>query len=183
MESQTRSSKLEPLFGNHRLHPSTHQSMSQRKTKRVATAGRSYGGRSEKFVEGFGRDCQKLPPNFSEVHPASKAMESQTRSSKRAPRELQHWRVQANPPTLCQPSANPICQPFANPSPTFSANPLSNPLFPWTPGTHLETRVNGFFKNLIVGTSPTLTLIFFFLVLGDKQGTKKKQGFFSLPSL
>ena len=53
-----------------------------------------------------------------------------------------------------QPFANPSPtprQPFANPSPTFRqpfANlfwqPLSNPLLPWTPGTRLETRVNGF---------------------------------------
>ena len=73
---------------------------------------------------------------------------------KRAPRELQNWRVQGNPPTLCQPFANPSPthrQPFANPSPTsrqpfasLFCQPLSNPLFPWTPGTRLETRVNGF---------------------------------------
>ena len=64
-------------------------------------------------------------------------MQSQTRSSKRVPRELRNWRVQGNPPTLRQPFP-----------PTFSANlfcqPLSKPLFPWTPGTGLETRVNGF---------------------------------------
>ena len=30
-------------------------------------------------------------------------MESQIQSSKRAPRELQNWRVQGNPPTLRQP--------------------------------------------------------------------------------
>ena len=51
-------------------------------------------------------------------------------------------------------SANPsptLCQPFANPSPTFRqlfanlfCQPLSNPLFPWTPGTRLETLVNCF---------------------------------------
>ena len=49
-------------------------------------------------------------------------------------------------PTLCQPFANPsptFRQPFANPLPTFSANPSPTPLFPWTPGTRLETRVNG----------------------------------------
>ena len=76
-------------------------------------------------------------------------MESQTHVSKRAPRrEFRNWRVQGNPPSL---SANPLPtlrQPFANPLPTFAANlfcePLSNPLFPWTPGTRLETRVNGF---------------------------------------
>ena len=43
-------------------------------------------------------------------------MESQTRSSKRPPRELQSWRVQGNAsPTLCQPFANlspTLCQPF-----------------------------------------------------------------------
>ena len=53
-----------------------------------------------------------------------------------------------------QPFANPSPtprQPLANPSPTFRqpfanlfCQPLSNPLFPWTPGTRLETRVNGF---------------------------------------
>ena len=44
-----------------------------------------------------------------------------------------------------------IHQPFADPSPTFRqpfanllCQPLSNPLFPWTPSTRLETRVNGF---------------------------------------
>ena len=82
------------------------------------------------------------------------SMESQTRVSKRAPREFRSWRVQGNPPTLCQPFANPLptlCQPFANPSPTFRqpfahlfCQPLSNPLFLWTPGTLLETRVNSF---------------------------------------
>ena len=35
--------------------------------KKVATAGRSYGGPSEKFVEGCGGNFQKLSPNFSEV--------------------------------------------------------------------------------------------------------------------
>ena len=48
----------------------------------------------------------------------------------------------ANPlPTLCQPFANPLPtlrQPFAN----LFCQPLSNPLFPWTPGTRFETRVN-----------------------------------------
>ena len=73
-------------------------------------------------------------------------MESQTRVSKRTPREfpkLESARKSANP--LPTPR-----QPFANPSPTFRqplANllyqPLSNPLFPWAPGTRLETRVNG----------------------------------------
>ena len=84
-------------------------------------------------------------------------MGSQTRSSKRAsklaPRELQKWRVQGNPsPTLRQPFADPsptLRRPFANPSPTFRqpfanlfCQPLSKPLFPWTPGAGLETRVN-----------------------------------------
>ena len=56
--------------------------------------------------------------------------------------------VQGNPLTLRQPFANPsptLCQPFANPSPTFYqpfanlfCQPLSNPLFPWTPGTRLD---------------------------------------------
>ena len=62
-------------------------------------------------------------------------MESQTRVSKRVPREFRNWRVQGNPPTLRQP--------FANPLPTFSANPSPTPIFPWTPGTGLETRVSG----------------------------------------
>ena len=54
------------------------------------------------------------------------SMESQARSSKRAPRELQSWRVQESPPTLCQTFTNPVPtrrQPFPNPLPTFSANP------------------------------------------------------------
>ena len=70
-------------------------------------------------------------------------MESQTRVSKRAPREFRNWRVQGNPLTLRQPFANPSPtprQPFAN----LFCQPLSNPLFPWTPGTRLETLVNGF---------------------------------------
>ena len=125
-------------------------------------------------------------------------MKSQTQSSKRAPRELQNWRVQpvgskwrfaalrfvhsqdireirgpnafktrlkctchqsalsvtrqtctwncrvqGNPPTLRQPFANPsptFRQPFAN----LFCQPLSKPLFLWTPGTGLETRVNVF---------------------------------------
>ena len=56
-----------------------------------------------------------------------------------------------------QPFANPsptLCQPFVNPLPTFRqpfanlfCQPLSNPLFPWAPGTRLETRVNGFFDE------------------------------------
>ena len=74
-------------------------------------------------------------------------MESQTQSSKRAPRELQSWRVQGNPRSLCQPSANPpptLRRPFADPLPTFSANLFSKPLFPW-----IETRVNGFLAVLI----------------------------------
>ena len=52
-------------------------------------------------------------------------MESQTRSSKRALRELQNWSVQGNPPTLCQPFANlspTLCQPFL---PTSLQAPLS----------------------------------------------------------
>ena len=67
-------------------------------------------------------------------------MESQTHVSKGAPQEFRNWRVKENPPTLCQPFANPsptLRQPFL---PTFSANPL----VPWTPGTCLETRVNVF---------------------------------------
>ena len=72
-------------------------------------------------------------------------MESQTRVSKRAPREipkLEGARKSANSlPTLRQPCANPsptLRQPFAN----LFCQPLSNPLSPWTPGTRLETRVN-----------------------------------------
>ena len=69
--------------------------------------------------------------------------ESQTRSSKQAPRELQNWRVQGNLPTMCQPCVIPLPtfrQLFAN----LFCQPLSKPLFPWTPGAGLETRVNGF---------------------------------------
>ena len=38
-----------------------------RQRQTVATAGRSYGGPSEKFVGDLGGNFQKLPPNFSEV--------------------------------------------------------------------------------------------------------------------
>ena len=38
-----------------------------RHRRTVATAGRSYGGPSEKFVGVWGTNFQKLPPNFSEV--------------------------------------------------------------------------------------------------------------------
>ena len=59
-----------------------------------------------------------------------KPVESQTRSSKRAFRLLQSWRVQGNP------------------SPTLSANllyqSLSKLLFPWAPIARLWTRVSGF---------------------------------------
>ena len=61
----------------------------------------------------------------------------------------------------CKETANPmltLCQPCANPSPTFCqpvanlfCQPLSNPLFPWTPGTRLETWVNGFLGNVKTG--------------------------------
>ena len=79
-------------------------------------------------------------------------MESQTSVSKRVPREFRNWRVRGNPlPTLRQPFANPpptLRQPFAHlfcqPLSNLFCQPLSNPLFPWTPGTRLETRVNGF---------------------------------------
>ena len=64
--------------------------------------------------------------------------QSQTRFSKQALRELKNWRVQGNPPTLCQPCANPsptfrqpftnlFCQPFL---PTFSANLFCQPFLP-----------------------------------------------------
>ena len=76
-------------------------------------------------------------------------------SLKRAPRQLQNGRVQGNPPTPCQPFANPsptFCQPFLptlrQPFANLFCQPLSNPLFPWTPGTRLETRVNGFLGSI-----------------------------------
>ena len=47
-------------------------------------------------------------------------MESQTRVSKRAPREFRNWRVQGNPLTLRQRCANPLQTFSANPSPTPS---------------------------------------------------------------
>ena len=79
-------------------------------------------------------------------------MESQTSVSKRAPREFRTWKVQGSPLTLRQPCANPVPtlrQPFANSLPTFSARqPLFKPLFPWAPGTGLETRVNGFLAGI-----------------------------------
>ena len=59
-------------------------------------------------------------------------MESQTSVSKRAPRELQNWRAQGNPPTLCQPFANPSptpCQPFL-PTP-LQAPPTVDPRHPF----------------------------------------------------
>ena len=75
-------------------------------------------------------------------------MESQTRSSKRAPRETRHPFL---PTTLCQPPfANhpspTLCQLFL---PTFSANPSPTPPFrgPQAPDLTLETRVNGFFNG------------------------------------
>ena len=74
-------------------------------------------------------------------------MESQTQSFKRGASriaKLECARKAANPlPILRQPCANPLPtlrQPFAN----LFCQPLSNPLFPWTPGTRLETRVDGF---------------------------------------
>ena len=106
-------------------------------------------------------------------------MESQTRSSKRAPRELQSWRVQGNPPTLtrctlCEPLASPVPtlrQPVANPLPTFSANPFCQPLskllFPWAPITGLETRVNGF-----------LFIVFFLLRLQRHSSHRRRLGAF-----
>ena len=77
--------------------------------------------------------------------------ESQTCSSKRALRDLKTWRVQGNPPTLCQPFANPsptLCQPLGqpcgNPSPNLCQPFLSTPLqAPFSMGP-TETRVNGF---------------------------------------
>ena len=79
-------------------------------------------------------------------------MESQTSVSKRAPREFRNWRMQGDPLTLRQPFANPsptLRQPFANLSPTLRQPFLPTPpqaLFPWAPGTRLETRVNGFLE-------------------------------------
>ena len=55
-------------------------------------------------------------------------MESQTRVSKRAPRQFRNWRVQGNPLALRQPCANPsptLRQPFAN----LFCQPLSKPAF------------------------------------------------------
>ena len=65
----------------------------------------------------------------------------------------------ANPsPTLCQPFANPLptfCQPFAN----LFRQPLSNPLVPWTPGSRLETRVNGFLVHILLGQKSCRTKV------------------------
>ena len=75
----------------------------------------------------------------------SRAMESQTRSSKRAFRELKMGGCNE---TLCQPCANPsptFRQPFAN----LFCQPLSKLLFPWAPMTRLETRVNGFLEERV----------------------------------
>ena len=60
-----------------------------------------------------------------------------------------YWRISfqiADPsPTLCQPFANLFCQ------------PLFKPLFPWAPGTGLETRVNGFLVCGIAIGAKTIT--------------------------
>ena len=62
----------------------------------------------------------------------------QTRSSKRAPRELQNWRVQGNRQHCANPSPT-LCQPFASPLPTFSANPSPSPSFRG-PQARVKTR-------------------------------------------
>ena len=90
------------------------------------------------------------------------------RNDQRAHRELQSWRVKGNPPTLCQLFANPVPQPFADPSPTFRqpfanrfCQPLSKPLFPWTQGAGLETRVNGFSVHVSIRDAEmTIKIIF-----------------------
>ena len=56
-----------------------------------------------------------------------------------------------------QPFANPsptLCQPFANPSPTFRqpfanlfCQPLSNPLFPWTPGIGGYRSIQNYYRQ------------------------------------
>ena len=72
-----------------------------------------------------------VTPRFP-VLEAKLTMESQTRSckwAKRAFRELQNWRVQGNPPIFCQPFAT-----FAN----LFCQPLSKPLFLWTPGSRSD---------------------------------------------
>ena len=79
-------------------------------------------------------------------------MESQTRVSRRAPREFRTWRVQGNPPTLRQPCANPsptLRQPFAN---LFCQTPLQPPLSV-NPRHHFETLVNGFLARGFQKTS------------------------------
>ena len=71
---------------------------------------------------------------------------------------IENWWLQGNPPTFCQPFANPVslsnpsptfCQPFL---PTFSAkaNPLS-----LGPGASLEMRVSG----VLVGVSGWQTVV------------------------
>ena len=66
--------------------------------------------------------------------PDTKPMESQTqtRVSKRAPREFRNWRVQGNPLTLRQHPVPTLRQPFAKHSPTlcqpFLPTPLQAPL-------------------------------------------------------
>ena len=74
-------------------------------------------------------------------------MESQTRSSKWAFRELQSWRVQGDPlPTLRQP--------FANLEVFFQ--PLSTLLFLWAGIIRLETRIHGLLVFLEMLGSPNL---------------------------
>ena len=90
---------------------------------------------------------QKYPPFFNAKFPGEleeKIHKSflESRQSKKKKKEGAR-KPFANPsPTF---SANPSPTFPANLSPTFSANrPLSEILFPWGPGTRLETPVNGF---------------------------------------
>ena len=77
---------------------------------------------------------------FFVAHWLLMSMESQTRSSKQAFRELQSSSVRGNLQTLCQPVDNPsptFRPPFANLSPTLCQpfrQPLSKLLFPSAPG-------------------------------------------------
>ena len=106
---------------------------------------------------GFNATIPTVTISIGEVGPANLARESGVRElsgkeSETEPRSHKpplpngrfgNCNMQGNSPTLRQPFANPsptFRRPFANPF----CQPLANPLFPWTPGTRLETRVNGF---------------------------------------